>query len=177
MSEPETAASEGERFSALLSFIVATVPEVHDWWMSSLYGDEFDKPLTLGTAHALAWQHLFDDNDVPIDNDQVWPRLLQVAEIALAIEDLLTDNERPDDATTVNGFAEAGIICDITQTVVGLERLLPWMGPLSVDAARGEVALHSTSRGFAHDDVDWANAGTEFQPLDVLAPSLLPTRG
>ena len=80
-----------------------------------------------------------------------------------------------DDFYEIEAFVNATIVCDISRTKAGLEMLLPYMGPRTVDSARREVTGHASSRGFAEAEVDWRFATTRFVPLDIDPRSLLPT--
>ena len=80
----------------------------------------------------------------------------------------LQEEHRPDDAEEAHGFVASGILHDVTSNRTGLERLLPWMGPRTVEAARGEVAYHAHSRQWSTDDVDWSRAGDQYVAITGL---------
>jgi len=69
----------------------------------------------------------------------------------------------------------SGIMCDVTRNRESLQCLLPWMGPVSVDTAHGEVSARASSRSYDHDDVDWASSGKGYERIPVSATSLRPT--
>lgn len=174
---PEDPEIEAQRFSGLLSLLVAHVPEISEWWRDALFGDDLDpKVLTLSGAWTVVNRRLFDDNHRPIDVHGVWPRLLRVVEVALELCDLLFDDDREEDGITVDVFAGSGVMCDITRNLASLEELLPWMGPVSLDGARIEIANHTTSRGYDADDVDWSRSGTSFRTLGISPTALIPAR-
>ena len=174
MVDDEDPASEAERFSALLMVLLDIVPEIGQWWTDTY--DEEAPPMTLGAVGLEAVLNLFDTNDQPQLVDTVWPRMLQVVELAVRVADILdADETREDDATTVGGFATAGILCDATRKTASIQILLPWLGPHSVEAAQDEMEAHSLSRGFGVDDVDWSNAGSRFIGLAIRPEDLLPT--
>lgn len=170
-------ASEAQRFAALLSLLRENVPELVAWKRKDAFGDEFDsEDLGLSEAWMLVEHHLFDDDHHPVEVNVVWPRLLAVIEVALALCDLLFDDERDDDGIAVDVFAGSGIMCDITRNVASLEALIPWMGPACLEGARTEVNNHATSRGYGVDDVDWSNSGAAYMPLAVSVLDLVPAR-
>lgn len=173
----EDPASEAQRFVALLSLLQENVPELVAWKLEDAFGDELD-PEVLGLSEAwmLVDDHLFDDDDHPVEVDVVWPRLLAVIEVALDLCDLLFDDERDDDGIAIDVFARSGIMCDTTRNVASLEALLPWMGPACLEGARAEVNNHTTSRGYGIDDVDWSNSGVAYRPLVVSLLDLVPAR-
>jgi len=70
----EARAAEATRFSAILSLIVAVVPEIQSWWDEDRYEDDHLDVLTLSDGWLLVNRHLFDD-DKPFENGEVWPRL------------------------------------------------------------------------------------------------------
>lgn len=161
------------RFGALLAMAQQVVPEFDRWWAAWTDGD--GEPLTLGGLSWLVDLHMFDGDGVPSSDADLWARLFRLVEVALLLGDLLWADERHhDDATEVGAFAGAGVVCDVTRTRESLDQLLPWMGPTTVTTARAEVAAHSTSRGFAVDDVDWSRAGTHFVPIDADPADLAP---
>lgn len=133
-------------------------------------------PLMLAELSWLVSFHMFEESwRAHRGHRAVGEALFRLIEVLLLVEDVLwADEHRHDDAAEVGAFARAGIICDVTRTRESLETLLPWMGPECVACSRDEVAAHSTSRGFAVDDVDWAIAGTRFIPLDLDPTGLAP---
>jgi len=173
----EDPTSEARRFDALLSLVAANVPEFEVWRLDRHYGDEFDsKVLTLSEAWVSAMSHLFDEDDQPLLVDTVWPRILQVVEVAILVSDILwSDEAREADFAIVDGFASAGFVCDLTESRASIRTLLPWMGPETVAAAQGEVEQHSRSRGFGVEDIDWSGAGSSFIGLSVRPLDLVPT--
>ena len=68
----------------------------------------------------------------------------------------------------------SGIMCDVTRNRESLQCLLPWMGPVSVDIAHGEVSARARSRSYDLDDVDWASSGTGYERISVSSTSLRP---
>jgi hypothetical protein len=175
MAADEDPESEARRFSGLLSLLAANVPELERWRRESLYGDEFDSDvLTFVTAYLVLDMHLFDDLDQPIDVHGVWPRLLSVIEVALELRELLGGGGRDTDSIAVDAFAGAGLICDITRNVALLQRLLPLMGPQTLDTVRIEIASHTASRGYDAADVDWSNSGIAYTPLGISPQTLIP---
>lgn len=181
-SDEEDPISESRRFSALVSLLVTNVPELGDWWRDEWWQDspcdyEFDpEVLTLFEAYYLVRTRLFDDHDRPLDTDRVWPRLLPVVEVALELCQLLFDSDRQDDSTSMDAFAGAGIVCDITRTVASLEKLLPFMGPVTLDSVLFEIDNHSTIRGYEADAVDWSRSGIAYRPLGISPLSLVPAQ-
>lgn len=176
MTVDEDPASEARRFAGLIGVLRDTVPEIDEWWADSYA--EGETPMTLCSAGIEASTlHLFDGDDHPLLVDTVWPRLLQVVELALLVFEILwSDEVLEPDAVTVDCFAGAGIICDLTRTRESIRTLLPWMGPETVAFAQGEVENHSGSRGFGVADVDWTGAGSSFAGLDVRPEDVLPIR-
>lgn len=173
--EPLKARSaEATRFSAILSLLVAVVPEIQTWWDEDRDEDDDPDVLTLSDGWLLVNRHLFD-NDKPVDDGEVWPRLLRVVEVALELCDLLSNDDHEEDCVTVDVFAGSGIMCDITRNREFVQCLLPWMGPLSVDSAQIEVSAHASSRSFDVDDVEWALSGTGYERLAISTVSLRPT--
>lgn len=160
----------------LIGVLRDTVPEIDEWWADSYA--EGETPMTLCSAGIEASTlHLFDDDNHPLLVDTVWPRMLQVVELALLVFEILWSDEILEpDAVTVDCFAGAGIICDLTRTRESIRTLLPLMGPETVAFAQGEVANHSGSRGFGVADVDWAGAGSALAGLDVRPEDVLPIR-
>jgi hypothetical protein len=175
MDEDRT--SEAHRFSALLSLLKQNVPELEQWRLQSHFGDESDsRVLGLSEAWMLVTEHLFDDQNRPVEVERLWPRLLQVMEVALGLCDLLFDHEREDDAVAVDVFAGSGIMCDVTRNVASLEALLPWMGPVSLDIARIEINNHTISRGYHANNVNWTKSGHSYRPLGISPVTLVPPR-
>ena len=80
-----------------------------------------------------------------------------------------------EDVILLWAFAETGIICDVTRNLPGLESLLPWIGELTMEAARREVRVHDRSRGFGEADVDWDRGSTEHRGAAVHPAWPLPT--
>ena len=109
---------------------------------------------------------LLDNDDYPARvHADVWPRILAFLEVAEELAELLSTESQHEDATTAEGFVSSGILCDVTRNVAGLQELLPWMGPRTVAAARGEVECHGRSRAGTYERVDWSVAGNRFVPL------------
>ena len=107
----------------------------------------------------------------------IWTRLLRLLEVAEELRALLEQAtpESEADILTLDAFVRAGLLCDITRSRVGLELLLPWMGPRTVRAARGEAeAHHRVDRDWGGQDVDWDLAGTAFRPARLDPVNLWP---
>ena len=106
---------------------------------------ELQAPVTPGDVWTTISLELLSEDGTPLDSESdLWPRLLRLLEVVEELRDLLeqTDTHSEEDVLTLDAFANAGLLCDITRSRVGLERLLPWMGPRTVEAARGEVEVH-----------------------------------
>jgi hypothetical protein len=172
--EEEDPESEAQRFGALLTVLIETVPELGGWWAES--NDELPEPMTLCQAGIEAGVfRLFDEDDQLRHVNTVWPRMLRFIELAFRVEDILwSDETREADAVTIDAFATCGLVCDLTRARDSIETLLPWMGPETVESARREVELHWRSRGFGVEDVAWAKAGTAFVELDHRPEDLVP---
>ena len=98
--------------------------------------------------------------------------LVELVEEAMQI--IAEDPARSEDASELGAFSTAGILCDVTRSPMGLQRLLPMMGPLSLDACRPEVDVHHASRGFDASAVDWSSAGSVFRPHGLDPTAILP---
>jgi hypothetical protein len=110
-----------------------------------------------------------------LDGD-LWPRVLAFVEL---VEDLLAlleaeRDEDDEDLTTLGSFADAEIICGFTRNRGGLVRLLPWIGPRTAAAARREIEVHSQSRRFGVENVDWSSASSDYSPLQLVPAELRP---
>src|SRR5437660_1492270 len=71
---------------------------------------------------------LLDRDDYPVGlGTDVWRRLLAFLEVVEGLWELMARDvsERHPDAVTVDAFANAGILCDVTRNREGLQALLP----------------------------------------------------
>jgi hypothetical protein len=167
--DPET---EVRRFASLLSLLDRVVPELADWRAAS----SPEGPMTIIDAGLETRWNLFDDDARLIVVDDIWRRLLQVVELVLAIDEgWWTDEATEDDAATLDAFAGAGIVCDVTRAIDSIQAVLPFMGPRTIEVATQEVCNHAESRGFDVDAIDWTTAGASFVGLDLDFMDYLPT--
>jgi hypothetical protein len=171
--------SEGERALAvrwrvLVDISLAELPEIAEEL------DEDDAIRTLGAVWTTVVRRGAGDDRAPIwlGTSDFWVRALRVVELVEEALVLIADDPaREEDASELGAFSIAGVLCEVTGNLRGLERLLPLMGPLSVGACRDEVEVHEVSRGFNGSAVDWALAGTSFQRLAVEPSTVLPEVG
>ena len=60
---------------------------------------------------------VFDEAGVPTGDTGLWARLVRIVEALLLLEDVLwADEQWDDDASEVEAFAGAGMICDAPRT-------------------------------------------------------------
>ncbi|MCU1418346.1 MAG: hypothetical protein JWP32_2520 [Schumannella sp.] len=167
MAQTHDGHNEETRWRALVGVALADLPEIEA---------EFDEdtPRTPGMVWTTITITSFDDG-TPKRDDDFWSRVLTLVELVEeAMATIADDPERSDDASELYAFTTAGVLCDVTRTPMGLQRLLPMMGPLSVAACREEVGVHVSSRGFGADAVNWSTGGSAFHRHVAKPAEILP---
>ncbi len=163
-----------QRWQRLVSAFLLELPELSGF----LARPEIDRAVTPGDVWTTISLELLSDDYAPLGTESdLWARLLGLLEVVEELRDLLeqTVPHSEEDVLTLDAFANTGLLCDITRNRAGLERLLPWMGPRTVQAARGEVAVHDrVHREWGGRDVSWESAGTACRFTDFDPVSLRP---
>jgi hypothetical protein len=174
---PEQEATEARRWRPFVDAFLAQVPEIKIFLAESAdCGAEPTRSFTPGDLCIEIALHLLDDDDRPLRlGTDIWPRILRFVELA---EELLTllEAELGDEHTDfieVDAFANCGILHDLTHNAAGFQELLPWMGPETTAAARCEIEIHESARGWGPDELDWSATSARFVPIKELAASQL----
>ena len=174
MEKQSAEAQDGQRWRRLVSAFLVEVPELS----GLLARREVEEPITLGDVWTTISLELLSDDYAPLQTEsELWARLLRLLEVVEELRDFLeqTVPHSQEDVVMLDAFANAGLVCDITRNRAGLERLLPSMGPRTIQAVRGEVAVHDrVHREWGGRDVAWESAGAAFRRADVDPAGLRP---